>query len=220
MLQGKSPFTVFYKKVGSVALSASLTANASNVLAINNLIEGNYRVDSIIDARGCKATGNGIGSLLNIEKPNSPSLGGNGILPIPATSCTVCNGGLSIDIMGGTAPFSVQLDSAGSIRTRNGLPLNANNALQLAGFCSSTIRNIRITDANNCTMPVLVGPFQVNEPAHPQIGFDGLQTLPDSSCNGNNCKGSLLVRIAASNIGNTVRVGRVTAVAGGIGPFA
>jgi gliding motility-associated-like protein len=201
MLQGVSPFVVWYKKIGSVVNSVSLTANASNVLIINNLVDGNYTVDSIFDARGCRATGNGLGSLVNIDKPNSPSLGGGGVLPIPATSCTVCNGGLSIDIMNGTAPFSVQLDSAGVIRTRNGLPFDANHAIQLTGFCSTTIRNIRITDANNCAMPVLQGPFQVNEPSHPAIGFDGVQMAASLSCNSNNCDGRLLVRITANQTG-------------------
>jgi gliding motility-associated-like protein len=198
---GVNPFQVVYNKIGSASVSVNLSNNANNRLIINGLGDGNYRITSIIDARGCPVSGALIGQIFSIDKPATPSLGGGGIVPIASTSCSTCNGELAINLQGGTAPFNITYTVAGNNLTRTGLTLDANNTLHLGGFCASSITNLNIIDVNNCATQVFLGPFAISEPQHPLIGTDGVQVVNASSCNSNSCDGRLEIRIATTQTG-------------------
>jgi PKD repeat protein len=108
------------------------TPQSSNVFS--SLAAGSYTL-SVTDANGCSST-----SSFNITNPNAPtatSLTTN-------TSCEgVCDGGSSVNISGGTGPFTV--DFCGTVQT--GITSVANINTLCAGSC-----NVLITDAAGCTV--------------------------------------------------------------------
>ncbi len=197
---GVSPFTITYLRVGGGSTTVTLPRNPiSGAVVIDNLCPATYRVITLIDANGCPGSGNGVNTNAVIDKPTSPALGANSVQPTAAASCTTCNGFLTIDIIGGTPPFSVQYNSTSGSHSLTGQPLTANHTLILPNFCKDSLRNIIITDANNCTMPVLQGPFLIGQPELPLIGSNGVTTQSASSCVA--CDGKISIQISATQPG-------------------
>jgi hypothetical protein len=119
---------------GTTAYSYSLNAGtpqASN--AYSSLAAGAYTM-LVTDANGCMASSN-----FAITNPNSPVVTNSST----ATSCaSVCDGSGTVNISGGTAPFSVDWCGTG---TQSGITASATNNTLCAGTCA-----VVITDAAGC----------------------------------------------------------------------
>ncbi len=199
---GVSPYTITYLRSGGGQTTVVLPINAvSGAAQIENLCFGTYQILSIVDANGCAATGGVLNVSTLVDKPTTPILGANSVQPTASLSCAICTGSVAIDILNGTAPFSVSYTSRLGAQILVNQSLNGNNALVLPNFCKDTIRNIRITDANNCAMQILPGPFFIGQPELPLIGSNGVTTQNASSCAV--CDGKIAIQLSATQPGTS-----------------
>lgn len=198
---GNSPFTITYLRVGGASTTVTLARNTgTGLVEIPSLCAGAYQITAINDANNCPAV-SGLNNNAVIDKPISPILGTGGVVANASTSCRTCNGSVAVELASGTPPFSINYTSTTGTQTLNGQVLDANNRLILPNFCKDTLRNIRITDANNCVLPNLSGPFYINLPELPLIGSNGVTTQDASSCAA--CDGKILLQISATQPGTT-----------------
>lgn len=118
---------------------------------INNLVPGNYAF-TIQDENGCLAVGD-----VDITEPDL--LVSTVIQTIDVTCGGDCDGVVTYEVTGGTAPFGYTLDPTGLIGISNGT---------IGQLCADAY-TLTILDANAC---VATMEFEINEPTPLQITFN------------------------------------------------
>lgn len=113
---------------GTAPYIYSIGGNFSTDPHFNQLTTGNYQV-VVLDANGCAFVDS-----VAIESPNALGLYFTGLI---APSCGQANGSISLNVTGGTAPYSL---------TANGQSVNNN----MTGLTEGTYL-IALTDANGCS---------------------------------------------------------------------
>jgi photosystem II stability/assembly factor-like uncharacterized protein len=120
---------------GGTAPFTYLWSNGQTTPTISGLSPGLYSVTVKMAGQECPIT-----KSVTITGPTAP-LSAN-IAVTPNTKCTgICDGALTLNVTGGTAPYRIKWDA------------NANNQTiqTITGLCSGKYTVI-ITDANNCTL--------------------------------------------------------------------
>ncbi len=126
ILGGVAPFDVY--------VDGNLVTNTTNRwYIIQNLTPGTYTI-RVVDANGCEDT---------ITKTVGGSSGGNISLTATTTNAG-CNGGgtIALDIIGGTAPFDVELDGT--------LVTNTSDRWFTITNVTAGSHTVKVTDANGC----------------------------------------------------------------------
>ncbi len=133
------------------------TPNVSAGPSGGALCAGAYDV-VVTDGNGCVANVN-----FNITEPLPLALSASTI----NSTCTQCNGGASLTVNGGTAPFTYNWLNGG----------NTPNAATNTGLCPGN-HTVEVTDANGCTATLQV--TIIDEPAPTIDGFN----VNQPTCNG------------------------------------
>lgn len=129
--------------------------------AISGLCPGTYLV-VVADAHGCDTT-----LSFTLTDPQPLALSGSGTM----SHCAVCDGTAMLTVAGGTAPYTIEWTSGGSVVGTGGM---------LTGACAG-VYSATATDDHGCTASLVV----VVPDANPEVitVTDG-QTLCGGSCNG------------------------------------
>ena len=113
---------------------------------INYLYAGNYGV-TITDSNNCSIT-----IYTDVQEPDQLEYT---LYDITASTCYgACNGSISVDVQGGTSPYSYDFDEIGTFPFLNPVPL-INDSLIL-DLCAEDY-DIYVTDANDCIGTVVWG---------------------------------------------------------------
>ena len=171
--------------------AASLTSTTSNTISVTPTVTTVYEVTSTT-ADGCVSS-----TQVTVTVNSSLSLD-NPIALRDATACGTCDGQITIDVANGTAPFTVQYDSAGTVVDTLLLP-NAAGELILSGLCAADYTSFVITDANGCSVndPSLGNTYTIDGPTGPTVNF--VTTQNTSACS--TCDGELILNIDVNTLG-------------------
>lgn len=137
--QSNGSITMNVTSAGATTFAWSTNANTGNNNTANNLTAGIYRVT--VTQSGCTKD-----TSITLVAPNSPTLT---ISNIQNPTCAGNDGSLNAAIAGGTAPYSVSID------TGSGTPINITGPIATSAPVNNlparTI-TINITDAAGCTV--------------------------------------------------------------------
>ncbi len=147
---------------GTLPYSISWSSSANTALTETNLCAGNYTY-TITDANGCS-----IGPIpFIITQPSNIST----TITNGALSCSaVCNGQVSINVSGGTSPYTYLWNDAAAQTT----PV-------ASGLCAGSF-DVMVTDASGCTF----GPFSatVTDPGAIAVTVSSVDAACSGGCNG------------------------------------
>ncbi|MBX7182517.1 MAG: gliding motility-associated C-terminal domain-containing protein [Bacteroidia bacterium] len=148
---------------GTLPYSYSWSPGGTTGTSANNLCPGNYTA-TVTDANGC------IQSTVITVNPATPITATVSVTNPTCGGTTNCNGSLTANIVGGTAPFTV---SWNTVPVQTGLTIN--------GLCAGTY-TATITDANGCTATAT---GTITQPSLLNVTFTNITNLSCAGvCNG------------------------------------
>jgi gliding motility-associated-like protein len=118
-------------------LDGFLPASGPNPYTFTNVNSGSHIV-IVYDATGCQS------GIINVDVPANAGVNGNAV-STAATCPTVSNGSITVTALGGTAPYTYQLDG--------GTPQSGTNVYTFTNV-SANIHTVLITDFVGCTRTI------------------------------------------------------------------
>jgi len=147
---GATPYTYSLTPIGGVQIGQGTTFG--NLLTFLGLTAGEYEF-VLTDAEGCE-----LRDTLQLTEP--PALSLTLIQAVNESGCNTEDGEITIEVMGGTAPYRVRLDT----QSQEFLLLTDGDNLSFQNLASGQ-RAIQVVDANGCETSLIVPLIGANQPS-------------------------------------------------------